>query len=402
MKKKANPEIDCQYFSWTITLRDGVYQANRRGNSHQRRRHSLGTRDWNEAQVNLEKLDLYVAEKEGLITPQERASHGQNPSIEAGWRLYLEHCDRPQVEGGVSPNTLKRYRAVRDHHLDFCRRHGIDGWAGFDKAQASKLGKERESRAAYRTIYLELTTLKGVNRWLIEEKLLPETCRLRIRLQKPQGTSTYCYTTGEVQAMLAHCRHHEDLLWLHDVILALSHTGMRIGELVALRWEDIDLQSEFLYVVDERAVRHRHKMRDARTTKGKRSRAIPIHSRLKEVLEQMPRSDDGFVFHTKRGKRVSAKLVCDTLVQKVIHPLKPRFPSAKSEIGFADGRVHSFRHFFCSQCFIKGAGEGEIREWLGHAESKMVEHYRHLGADEAKRRMNSINFLGEDSGSSSS
>jgi hypothetical protein len=40
-----------------------------------------------------------------------------------------------------------------------------------------------------------------------------------------------------------------------------------------------------------------------------------------------------------------------------------------------------------------GASEGEIRQWVGHADSKMVEHYRHLGQKDALRRMEQISFV---------
>jgi hypothetical protein len=39
---------------------------------------------------------------------------------------------RPEVLGGVSPNTQKRYRAVRDKHVQFCQRQGIRTWAEVD------------------------------------------------------------------------------------------------------------------------------------------------------------------------------------------------------------------------------------------------------------------------------
>jgi integrase len=38
--------------------------------------------------------------------------------------------------------------------------------------------------------------------------------------------------------------------------------------------------------------------------------------------------------------------------------------------------------------------EGEIKEWLGHADSKMVEHYRHLRNEDAQRKMEQIDFAG--------
>jgi integrase len=67
----------------------------------------------------------------------------------------------------------------------------------------------------------------------------------------------------------------------------------------------------------------------------------------------------------------------------LIDPLKKTFPTPPGEVGFEHGRLHRLRHYFCSQAFLGGASEGEIREGLGHADFKMVEHYRHLRSDDA-------------------
>jgi integrase len=45
---------------------------------------------------------------------------------------------------------------------------------------------------------------------------------------------------------------------------------------------------------------------------------------------------------------------------------------------------------------IAGASKGEVREWLGHRDSKIVERYRHLRSEDAQRRMNQTDFLCRD------
>ncbi|MEX2357514.1 MAG: tyrosine-type recombinase/integrase, partial [Pirellulaceae bacterium] len=187
-----------------------------------------------------------------------------------------------------------------------------------------------------------------------------------------------------------------------DVIVMLAHTGLRISELVDLRWEDIHFQSQTIRIADERSSRAKTKAGSARTTKGKRSRSLPMHLQVEELLQAMPRHRDGFVLHAARGGRLRSRNVLHDFIEKVIEPLTPQFPTPAGEIGFAEGRLHSFRHYFCSQAFLGGAAEAEIRDWLGHAESKMVEHYRHLRSEDAVRRMRTLSFLdvGEDKGSS--
>lgn len=65
------------------------------------------------------------------------------------------------------------------------------------------------------------------------------------------------------------------------------------------------------------------------------------------------------------------------------------------EIGFADVRFHSFRHYFCSQCFLGGASEAKIRECMRRLGSKIVELYRHLRREDAARKMGKITFMNE-------
>jgi integrase len=109
----------------------------------------------------------------------------------------------------------------------------------------------------------------------------------------------------------------------------------------------------------------------------------------------MERQSDGQVFHAQQGGVIRENNALKIFKERVLQPLSKRFPTTKGEIGFEHGTFHSFRHYFCSQCFLGGASEGEIRSWLGHAESRMVEHYRHLRNEDAIRKMEQINFLGD-------
>jgi len=74
--------------------------------------------------------------------------------------------------------------------------------------------------------------------------------------------------------------------------------------------------------------------------------------------------------------------------------LKNQFPKRGDEKGFEDGRVHSFRHYFCSTCANSGVPARMVMEWLGHQDGEMVRIYYHLHDDEARRRMAALDFLG--------
>ncbi|MEI8372319.1 MAG: site-specific integrase [Planctomycetota bacterium] len=391
-RKPIHSSITCEYFNWNMFQRDGVYYADGRSGKYKLGKHSLGTRDRDEAIERLKAIDLHKALELGLAKP-EAAKPSESICITAGWQSFMGYCDRGPVMGGVSAGTYKRYRAVRDKHIKFCARQGIADWNCFDNSAIEKYGNWLTKRYADRTVYLELTLLKSVNQWLIENKKLPADARIKCRLSKPQGSDTYCYNRDEVAAMLKHCESNLSLGWLLNVIIALAHLGVRIGELAGLRWSDVDLTNNVITIADERASRRKRLAGTMRTTKGKRSRQIPIHPRLREVLSKMKREPDGRVFHAERGGQIRPRNVLSAFIRDVIDKLKDKFPVPAGENGFEYGRLHSFRHFFVSQCFLGGASEGEIRQWVGHADSKMVEHYRHLGRKEALAKMEQITFV---------
>jgi integrase len=89
--------------------------------------------------------------------------------------------------------------------------------------------------------------------------------------------------------------------------------------------------------------------------------------------------------------------VRNVLISDVLKPLANRFPRVGEEPAFEDGRVQSFRHYFCSVCANSSkVPELMLMTWLGHRNSDMVKHYYHGNRDLASQTMNQINFLGED------
>ncbi len=394
-RPKTSP-IAGEFFAWHLRRRNGVFYADGRGGKWDLGKHSLGTKDPKEALVRLHQLDRQKAIELGLaVAPSPTVL--TTAGITAGWERYLEHCGRNQVLGGVGKETLKRYRLIRDRHVRYCRQHGLETWTQLDRQAFEKYGNWMYQQFADRTCYVDLTQIKAVVKWLIGEGLLSAECLLIYPLRKPQGSDTYCYSRPEVEALVRHCAAEPKLVWLAHVIGVLAHTGLRIGELASLRWSDLDLERNTIRVADERFSRKRRQTASARTTKGRRSRMIPIHPELKKLLARIPRESDGLVVHAALGGKLRENNALKIFKEQVIAPLTASFPTVAGEIGFEHGTCHSFRHYFCSQCFLGGASEGEIREWLGHRDSQVVEIYRHLRPEEARRKMGQITFcLDED------
>lgn len=400
-RKPSRPPVVCEFFTWRLLRRDGVIYADGRtgkhnSDKHNLGKHSLGTRDADKAIANLRVLDRQKAVELGLA-PAASVVNPASLSLASGWEVYLANCQASPVVGGVAPSTLKRYRAVRDKHLSFCAKLGIRSWQEINKTNTKQYGNWLHGQDyADRSIYLELNQIKSALSRLIEEGILPEACRFKLPLSKPIGTDTYCYMPGEVNAMVRLCRSRPALHWLAAVIVGLACTGMRIGELASLRWSDVDFDSRTILLTDERASSRRRKLGQVRTTKGKRNRSVPICKELLTVLKALKNTKhaDGRIFHGPRGGILKPDTVRNIFLRDIIEPLKAKFPTPPGEIGFEHGRLHSFRHYFCSQAFRDGVSEAELMAWLGWRDSKMVAHYRHLRREDGQRKIDEIDFLG--------
>jgi integrase len=230
-------------------------------------------------------------------------------------------------------------------------------------------------------------------KWLAAEDKIPSSCLFALPLKKPQGTTTYCYKTQEVEAMLAHCSAHPELAWLGEVVLALITTGLRIGELASLRWTDLDLAAKVIRLADRGAQADKAQRAVARTTKSHRDRTLPIHPELHRVFLAMKRHPDGHIFHGPLEGKLKPDTVRNVLVRELLTPLAKHFPAPAGEKGFRDGRLHSLRHYFCSMSANSGVPEQVLMRWLGHRDSKMVRHYYHLHDEESQRQMAKVTFV---------
>ena len=356
-------------------------------------RHSLGTSDHAEALRRVNQLDRRRAADMGLIPLTPDRTDCVPLLLIRGRELYEQHVARPRVAGGVRPSTRKKYRAVFDKFVPFAQSVGLNAWNAVDAAVLTKYAADLESKDyAHKSLQNELITLKQAIRWMIQQGHLTGVKPIELKLRKAESESAYCYRAVEVRAMIERCREVAAIEWLGDVIIALACTGLRIAELASLRWADIDLVNCRLNLTDEtgHALRADRKRREL---KSGRSRSFPVHPDLAKVLERLPRRD-GYVFHGPRGGRLKPDTVRRILVREVITPLTGAFPTLPGTKGFSNGRLHSFRHAFCSTCANSGVPERMVMEWLGHADSAMVRWYYHLHDEEARRRMAKLDFLG--------
>lgn len=147
--------------------------------------------------------------------------------------------------------------------------------------------------------------------------------------------------------------------WQRLIIVALN-TGMRRGELLALRWENVDPRARKLVV-------RRSTTRNVETApKNWKSRTIPLNDRALEALRAHRHLRDPLVFCREDGSAIA-----DHQVRLVLRRTCKR--AGLRMIG-----AHTMRHSFASHLAIRGASIKVIQELLGHSDIKVTMRYAHL------------------------
>jgi len=180
---------------------------------------------------------------------------------------------------------------------------------------------------------------------------------------EPRGRIRFLSDT-ERAALLKACRESSNPYLYPIVVLALS-TGMRQGEIMTLRWEDVDL-------FKGRIVLHQ--------TKNGERRVVPLRGHALELLQH----------HKERMKQDLGLLFPGKNTQK---PMDLRFPweQALKKAGIKDYRFHDNRHSCASYLLAEKATLAEIAEILGHKTLQMVKRYAHLSEAHATRVVEQMN-----------
>lgn len=144
--------------------------------------------------------------------------------------------------------------------------------------------------------------------------------------------------------------------WIYPSIVIALETGMRMGEILALRWEHVNLNKRITHLPD---------------TKNNHARDVPLSSRAVSVLKSLPRSIDGKVI----GIKAQTKTLTHT------------FASVCNTAGIKDLRFHDLRHEATSRFFEKGLNHIQVAAITGHKTLQMLQRYTHLRAEDLAKML---------------
>jgi len=271
----------------------------------------------------------------------------------------------------VKEATYVRYRHLYEKHID--DRFGMIKLKKLDVAaiEAHIYATQKSNTTdglAPKTIQDILSVYRLLIAYGVDKKLLPPESMSKVKHHSPLKMSDSKVTIllpKERTDLEKYILAREDIRSF-GIFLAL-YTGIRIGELCALRWEDIDLDNGILYINHTLQRLHDYTGSSANKTrvvistpKTKSSiRMIPLSSFLIDRLSAFASSPDHFILtDTKKPEETRSYLYF--------------YKRQLSICGLPEYAFHTIRHTFATRCVEEGVDIKALSEILGHSNVKIT------------------------------
>ncbi|MBF0449224.1 MAG: site-specific integrase [Candidatus Magnetomorum sp.] len=212
-------------------------------------------------------------------------------------------------------------------------------------------GQSKSSIELYRTV------MSSVFNYAIDDEIITHNPTINIlkslNLEKDEKNEVCPYTYDETRKFLDICEKKYPATY--PLFITAFQSGLRLGELLALEWNDIDLDNRKIKVSKS------YKRGVTSGTKTGKTRYVDISDKLFNVLHaERKTSQSNYLFINSKGKRHE---------QNTIHK---HFKRIIKNAGLRDIRFHDIRHTFISLLISNGAQIVYVKEQAGHTSIKMT------------------------------
>ncbi len=259
-------------------------------------------------------------------------------------------------------SLMKSIRTERNRVKRWVKDLGMRPIGQITRAQIESWRREKMSRCKPATINRDLSRLRHMLNIAVEWELLEESPMQGMKFLRENNARTRYLSVGECHRLIDSCMAPH----IRAIVTVALHTGMRLGEILNLRWQDLDFSSGFILVRD---------------SKNGQARQVPMDSMISTVLRSWPRlSDQDIVFTSvMTGGRIV--------------DIRAGFLNSCKRAGITGLHFHDLRHTFASQFVMAGGDIYILKEILGHKSITNSQRYAHLSPTYKIKAIDRMNTL---------
>jgi len=231
--------------------------------------------------------------------------------------------------------------------------------------QIEKWKVERRKDVKPGTVNRQLTVIKHMFRKAVDWGLTANNPATGVKRFSVNDQRTRFLTEDEIPRLLEACEVDITSPWLLPIVTLALHTGLRQGELLGLRWEDVDIERGLI---------------TTKRTKNLKLKANPLNDPAREALVWLNDHCYGdYLFMWPWGDRVGRTTVYDA------------FKTVCGKAGIRDFRFHDLRHTFASYLVMSGVDLVTVKELMGHTGISMTLRYSHLAPEHKAQAVAKLN-----------
>ena len=289
-------------------------------------------------------------------------------------------------KNSVKPTTLDCYYYAYEQHIkNYIGHYKLDKLNSVVlQKRINEISEQGYSSSAINKVYIVLN--QSLSKAVRNNLIYRNPCEA-LTLPKPKPRKIMALSLEEQNRFEANC---PDTTYGRMFLFALQ-TGMRIGEILALVWDDIDFENQIIYVnktvstvVNRDGTKDDPKTKQVIDTTKTQSgtRTIPMSNKCYDLLKAQEENKTGvFCFSSANGKVIMGRNA-----RKAFEHILERAEITESYT------IHSLRHTFATRLLEKGANIKAVSEILGHKSIQItLDTYSHVSTDFKHDTINLLN-----------
>ena len=295
-------------------------------------------------------------------------------------RAWMEHWMESELLGCIKASSWQTYRSQLTRHL-------LPALGDYKLLQITPkviqafVGRLEASGLATATIRSVYRLLSAAMRFALDEGVIPKNPCRKIRLHPSESAEQRVLSRSEQERMRLAANHRGDL----PALLGL-YSGMRLGEVCALKWSDIDWEKKTITVrrTVQRIARQGAEASSSKTIlmvgtpKSTRShRVLPVPAFILDGLRAMLSQPSASAYVFGAAERAAEP-----------RTIQRRFQRLMERLGIAGAHFHPLRHSFATRLLELGVDIKTVSALLGHGSARTtLDFYAHSLLEQQRSAM---------------
>ncbi|MBU1008480.1 site-specific integrase [Candidatus Dependentiae bacterium] len=298
--------------------------------------------------------------------------------LELGRLRAVKMTEEPELAGGATfekfaGEFLETYSKVnkRSWRRDVCSVVSLSSSFGrvllreLTAQEVERFKAQRSAEVSPASVNRELACLKTLLTKAVEWGKLESNPAAQVKKLREAPPRERILAESESKRLINAAAPH-----LRRILIVLLNTGLRRGELLSLRWSDVDFGQGFIHVGD---------------SKNGKSRNVPINAAAAEVLRELSEKNGPVYVRDMAGDNGESESVFGG-----VKDVKRSFHSACRRAGVNGLRLHDLRHTFASRLVELGVDLVTVSKLLGHSSITMTMRYAHPTPENMRRAVDGL------------